>query len=35
MGLAMLLMAWLLFAVIVVVTWLNFRLSRRWVHYGD
>ncbi len=28
-------MAWMLFAVIVVITWLNFRLSRRWVHYGD
>lgn len=28
-------MAWLLFAVIVLITWLNFRLSRRWVHYGD
>lgn len=28
-------MAWLLFAVIVVITWLNFRLSPRWVHHGD
>ncbi|MBW7896738.1 MAG: sugar ABC transporter permease [Opitutaceae bacterium] len=34
MGLASAL-AWLLFAVIVVITWLNFRLGRRWVHYGD
>lgn len=28
-------MAWLLFAVILLITWLNFRLGRRWVHYGD
>jgi len=28
-------MAWLLFAVILLLTWLNFRLGRRWVHYGD
>lgn len=28
-------MAWLLFAVIMAVTALNFRLSRRWVHYGN
>lgn len=28
-------MAWLLFAVIIGLTWLNFRLGRRWVHYGD
>lgn len=28
-------MAWLLFAVILGLTWLNFRLGRRWVHYGD
>ena len=25
----------LLFGVIVVVTVVNFRLGRRWVHYGD
>jgi multiple sugar transport system permease protein len=28
-------MAWLLFAFILLVTALNFRLGRRWVHYGD
>jgi multiple sugar transport system permease protein len=29
-------MAWLLFAVIVVASpWINFRLSRRWVHYEN
>ena len=28
-------MAWVLFAFILVITALNFRLSRRWVHYGD
>ena len=28
-------MAWLLFAFILVVTFINFRVSRRWVHYGD
>ena len=28
-------MAWLLFAVVLVVTAVNFRLGRRWVHYGD
>jgi multiple sugar transport system permease protein len=28
-------MAWILFAVILLITWLNFRLGRRWVHYGD
>ena len=28
-------MAWLLFAVIMGLTWFNFRLGRRWVHYGD
>ena len=28
-------MAWLLFALIVILTELNFRLGRRWVHYGD
>ncbi|MDB6169336.1 MAG: putative transport system permease transporter protein [Verrucomicrobia bacterium] len=28
-------MAWILFGAIVVVTAANFRLSRRWVHYGD
>ena len=28
-------MAWILFAVILLLTWLNFRLGRRWVHYGD
>lgn len=28
-------MAWLLFGFIAVVTAINFRLSRRWVHYGD
>jgi multiple sugar transport system permease protein len=28
-------MAWLLFAVILGLTWFNFRLGRRWVHYGD
>lgn len=28
-------MAWLLFAFIAVVTYLNFRASRRWVHYED
>jgi multiple sugar transport system permease protein len=28
-------MAWLLFAFILVVTALNFRIGRRWVHYGD
>jgi multiple sugar transport system permease protein len=27
-------MAWLLFAAIVLLTWLNFRLARRWVHTG-
>jgi len=34
MGLASAL-AWLLFAFILGVTVLNFRLGRRWVHYGD
>lgn len=28
-------MAWLLFGVIMVITVVNFRLGRRWVHYGD
>lgn len=28
-------MAWLLFTVIVLITWLNFHFSRRWVHYGE
>ncbi len=28
-------MAWLLFAVVLVITAVNFRLGRRWVHYGD
>jgi multiple sugar transport system permease protein len=30
-------MAWLLFAIVMVLTWLNFKLSKRWVHYegGD
>ncbi|MDB6128721.1 MAG: putative transport system permease transporter protein, partial [Verrucomicrobia bacterium] len=28
-------MAWLLFGFVMVVTALNFRLGRRWVHYGD
>jgi multiple sugar transport system permease protein len=28
-------MAWLLFAVIALITWLNFRLGRRWVHEGN
>jgi multiple sugar transport system permease protein len=28
-------MAWLLFASIVLITWFNFHLGRRWVHYGD
>ncbi len=27
-------MAWLLFLVIVLLTWINFRLARRWVHTG-
>ena len=27
-------MAWLLFLAIVLLTWLNFRLARRWVHVG-
>ena len=27
-------MAWLLFAAIVLLTWLNFRLAKRWVHTG-
>jgi multiple sugar transport system permease protein len=27
-------MAWLLFLAIVLLTWLNFRLARRWVHAG-
>jgi multiple sugar transport system permease protein len=27
-------MAWLLFLAIVLLTWLNFRLARRWVHTG-
>lgn len=27
-------MAWLLFAVILGLTWFNFRLGRRWVHYS-
>jgi multiple sugar transport system permease protein len=27
-------MAWLLFAAIMLLTWLNFRLARRWVHTG-
>ena len=26
-------MAWMLFAVIVLLTWLNFRLGRKWVHH--
>ncbi len=34
MGLASAL-AWLLFAFILLLTVINFRLSRRWVHYGD
>jgi multiple sugar transport system permease protein len=25
-------MAWLLFLAIVLLTWLNFRLAKRWVH---
>jgi len=28
-------MAWLLFAVVLIITAINFRLGRRWVHYGD
>lgn len=28
-------MAWLLFAFILLITLLNFRVGRRWVHYGD
>ncbi len=28
-------MAWLLFAFILVITFINFRAGRRWVHYGD
>ena len=28
-------MAWLLFGVILLITAANFRLGRRWVHYGD
>jgi multiple sugar transport system permease protein len=28
-------MAWLLFAFIMLVTGLNFRIGRRWVHYGE
>jgi multiple sugar transport system permease protein len=28
-------MAWLLFAVVLVITVLAFRIGRRWVHYGD
>lgn len=28
-------MAWLLFAFTLVITLLNFRIGRRWVHYGD
>lgn len=28
-------MAWLLFAFILVLTVINFRVGRRWVHYGD
>lgn len=27
-------MAWLLFLVVVLLTWLNFRLAKRWVHTG-
>jgi multiple sugar transport system permease protein len=27
-------MAWLLFTVILLLTWLNFRLAKRWVHTG-
>jgi multiple sugar transport system permease protein len=27
-------MAWLLFAAIVLLTWVNFRLAKRWVHTG-
>jgi multiple sugar transport system permease protein len=27
-------MAWMLFVAILVLTWLNFRLARRWVHAG-
>lgn len=27
-------MAWLLFAAIVLLTWVNFRLAKRWVHSG-
>ena len=26
-------MAWMLFGVIVILTWTNFRLARRWVHH--
>ena len=28
-------MAWLLFAFVLLITALNFRLSRRWVHYEN
>ncbi len=28
-------MAWLLFACILLITAVNFRVGRRWVHYGD
>ncbi len=34
MGLASAL-AWLLFVFILVITFVNFRVGRRWVHYGD
>ena len=27
-------MAWLLFTAILLLTWLNFRLAKRWVHTG-
>ena len=27
-------MAWLLFLAIVLLTWINFRLAKRWVHTG-
>lgn len=28
-------MAWVLFAIVVLVTWLLFRTQKRWVHYGS
>ena len=28
-------MAWMMFLVILAITWINFLLGKKWVHYGD